>query len=90
MHHTAVKDITAIAPANAKSPTATTATTEPTFRTHTAVQNGGRTVRANARPQPETRIVTQPRYPVRTAAPAPTAAVFASPVSRIRPAASRR
>ena len=84
MHHTAVKDITAIAPANAKSPTATTATTEPTFRTHTAVQNGGRTVRANARPQPETRIVTQPRYPVRTAAPAPTAAASAPPARPIR------
>ena len=86
MHHTAVKDITAIAPANAKSPTATTATTEPTFRTHTAVQNGGRTVRANARPQPETRIVTQPRYPVRTAAPAPTAAANVRTANPIRTA----
>lgn len=84
MHHTAVKDITAIAPANVKLPTATTVTTEPTFRIRTAVQNGGRTVRANARPQPETRIVTQPRYPVRTAAPAPTAAVSAPPVRPIR------
>ena len=45
---------------------------------------------ANATAAKVTRTVTRLRYPVRTAVPAPTAAVFASPVSRIRPAASRR
>lgn len=84
MHHTAVKDITAIAPANVKLPTATTVTTEPTFRIRTAVQNGGRTVRANARPQPETLIATYRHCPARTAAPTPTAAASAPPARPIR------
>ena len=45
---------------------------------------------ANAPAAKATRTVTKHRHPASGDVPAPTAAAFASPVSRTRPAASRR